>query len=289
MLCSSPVRLKNLSLVRCGQCMPCRIIRRRRWTMRLLLEASCHAETCFATLTYSDQFLPPMGSLVPDHGRLFVKRLRRRLPPRSLRFFGVGEYGSETWRPHFHYIFFGLGVSAERLIADAWRDPDSGKPIGHIHVGDATRESMQYVCGYNTKRMTSPDDPRLNGRHPEFFRFSNRPGIGANAISAIADAVSSHVSEAGFVPSEFLLHGKKFFLDTYLRKKLFLALGFSEEEFSREKEISRQELLDALFQLRAEARASGEYLSDKDVLLSSTAQKRLNIEGRDKIARSKKL
>ena len=66
------MRCKNLipvgqHYVPCGQCLACRINRRREWLARLHLEALDHDVVLFATLTYSDEFLPRSEETgVPD-------------------------------------------------------------------------------------------------------------------------------------------------------------------------------------------------------------------------------
>ena len=40
--------------------------------------------------------------------QLFMKRLRKKYSDDRIRFYACGEYGSETFRPHYHAILFGL-------------------------------------------------------------------------------------------------------------------------------------------------------------------------------------
>ena len=91
----------------CGQCLPCRINKKRVWTHRIMLESSLHTDNAFVTLTYSDENLPKDGSLVPRHVQLFLKKVRKEIEPARLRFFCVGEYGDRTQRPHYHVALFG--------------------------------------------------------------------------------------------------------------------------------------------------------------------------------------
>lgn len=139
----------------------------------------------------------------------------------------MGEYGYATERPHYHVALFNSHRSDEEIITKTWQ-------LGHIHVGDLTPASAGYLCGYVTKKMTSKDDIRLNGRYPEFARMSNRPGIGAAAMDIIGESLfNKHVVKQidldGDVPMS-IKHGRKSFpLGPYLRQKLREYVGMPDE------------------------------------------------------------
>lgn len=222
MLCTSPF-VRGLAAYPCGQCQPCRINRRRLWTHRLLLEQAKHEASSFITLTYDKANLPVGGTLVPKHTQLWLKRLRERLRPIPVRFFLVGEYGDETWRPHYHAALFGLGPHGSQEVQETWN-------MGFTSVGLLTAQSAAYVAGYVTKKMTSHQDPRLQGRHPEFCRMSLKPGIGASAMQDVANALNCSegaevMAHERDVPA-VLMHGRKLLpLGRYLRDRLRQEVG----------------------------------------------------------------
>ena len=74
--------------------------------IRCTHERTCHAGAFFLTLTYAESRLPENGSLRSKDLQLFFKALRRRVKER-IRYFAVGEYGSETKRPHYHALLYG--------------------------------------------------------------------------------------------------------------------------------------------------------------------------------------
>lgn len=198
-----------------------------------------HSENLFLTLTYGPVNLPEDEAVNPRDLQLFIKRLRQNVLPTQFRYFAVGEYGDKTMRPHYHLALFGLGASHEEAIRKAW-------PLGHIMIGTFTTASASYIGGYVTKKMTKKDDPRLNGRHPEFTRMSNRPGIGAPAMDTILDLLTSksgsYLLADGDVPKA-LRHGDKIYpLGRYLRSKLREGYGFKDEYVEKLKEIPKQEL-----------------------------------------------
>lgn len=206
-----------------------------------MLENVCHKDSCFVTLTYSDDHLPEGGSLAPKDFQDWLKRFRFAVRPVGIRFYGVGEYGDVTQRPHYHAAIFGyprckFGMSCYDLpgresccvhcdlIRDTW-----GR--GRVFVGSLEVESAQYIAGYVTKKMTSGDDPRLNGRHPEFARMSRRPGIGVNAMWEVADTLMRfNLDTAQSDVPVTLRHGSRQFpLGRLLRQKLRTMVGKDEK------------------------------------------------------------
>jgi len=197
-LCENPLPMHG-SLYPCGTCEPCRVKKKREWTTRILLEASQHKQNCFVTLTYSDDKLPPLGSLEPDHLKYFWMRLRKALYPQRFRYYAVGEYGDKSLRPHYHAAIFsfqtclygrtqhqkikrrGYCCPPCKIIFDAWG-------FGGVDLAQVEPASAAYVTGYVIKKMVHRHDERLNGRYPEFSRSSRRPGIGADYAPEIASA-----------------------------------------------------------------------------------------------------
>lgn len=221
MLCKKPY-LKGIQPYPCGQCLPCRLNRRRLWTHRIVLEAKLHAENCFATLTYDGEHYPPDGSLSVADCQKFLKRLRKLVG--SFRYFAVGEYGETTRRAHYHLALFGVGAESAPAIDKAWG-------LGFVHIGELNPDSAQYVAGYVVKKLTRRDDPRLSGRSPEFARMSLKPGIGAGFAVRFAEGLNSEpgarsIIASGDVPVTARTDGKHLPLGRYLRRQLREVLGF---------------------------------------------------------------
>lgn len=221
----------------CGQCLNCRINQRRVWTHRLLLEASEHANNAFVTLTYDEEHYPEGGTLRPADLRNYLKRLRKRLHPVTIRYFACGEYGEKSDHPHYHVALFGT----ESCRRGTTRISRHGTPccpvctlhretwgLGHTFLGQLTDQSAAYTVGYVTKKITNPKgEEELAGRHPEFARMSNRPGLGAGVIDEVASTIMQHRLEDALedVPTT-LRHGKKLLpLGRYLRRRLRTRIG----------------------------------------------------------------
>lgn len=78
--------------------------------------------------------------------------------------------------------------------------------------------------------MTRFDDPRLQGRHPEFARMSLRPGIGNDAMWQVAsDMFRWRLEDRDDVPNA-LAHGKmQYPLGRYLMRVLRKRVGKDEK------------------------------------------------------------
>jgi len=140
----------------CGVCIECRIRKSRDWAIRCYHERSMHERSCFITLTYAENPI----ALCRRDVTLFFKALRNA----GFRFsyFGCGEYGDETLRPHYHIILFGVDFGHDRY---PWRKTQKGhlqyrSPTlekhwqhGHAEIGEATEQSAAYVARYTLKKI----------------------------------------------------------------------------------------------------------------------------------------
>lgn len=279
MLCRKPFT-SGLLAFGCGQCNPCRINRRRVWSWRMFLESLCHDHSAFVTLTYDEEHLPHGATLEPPALQSFLKRLRAS-HSRPLRFFAVGEYGEHTHRPHYHLALFGLSPVDGHLVDRSW-------PDGHVHIGDLTPSSANYIAGYVVKKMTHASDPRLAGRHPEFARMSLRPGIGAPAMQVLRDALNnqvglSEIRSTGDVPRNLQLGRQSIPLARYLRKRLREELLLDDEDTSNSRIAYSLSLSDEVRALLEASLARGEVASLSQLIAQRDHQRILNAESRAKL------
>lgn len=100
------------------------------------------------------------------------KRLNKTLPKASfpIRYFAVGEYGSQRGRPHYHALIFNMLPKTVEHIQTLW-----GKGI--VHIGTVTSDSIGYVCKYQLKGKYQKQQLQ-DGLEKEFQIMSRRPGIG---------------------------------------------------------------------------------------------------------------
>lgn len=278
MLCKRPRNLGKKGIVPCTKCLPCLINARRVWAHRLMLEADCHEHKSFITLTFNQDNCP--REISKDFIKDWIKGFRehyRYHHGRSLRFYVVGEYGSKTWRPHYHAILFGYPSCANSYRKKWLRKRKRGcdcEPckflndywgLGFTDVGTCSLKSTQYVAGYVTKKMTKPDDPRLEGRHPEFAHSSRNPGIGNLAVAPISDSLFNTdtgeilLDQYMDIPSVLKCDGKILPLGRYMKNKIRQRLGV-DEEVSKKAFARWQKDMQDLYQ-------DGVYVSDESKVL----------------------
>lgn len=140
--------------------------------------------------------------------------------------------------------------------------------------------------------MTSKDDARLNGRHPEFARMSNRPGIGADFMHHIGSTLLEFnlADNKADVPSA-LRHGTRLLpLGRYLRRKLRAVVGLDEKT----PEHVLKELYETLQPMRHLAQATSDETGEKygeafkRLIIQQSDQAVLNMENRQKIFKDRK-
>lgn len=231
-LCNEEARLAATPFA-CGQCLHCRMNQARVDKTRIMLEASQWERNCWTTLTYDDVHLPRKlsieelsegfkyhitGRLRKDHLQKFIKRVRKRFYPLPIRFYAVGEYGDQSWRPHYHVILFNIGLEESYDIKKCWTD-ENKQPIGHTKEGDINPHSAGYVAGYTTSKVTKRNT--IDGRIPEFKTSSTggkfvKGGIGYNAVVKIANTLKScpDMDKENF--TEIAIGKKKYPIGRYL-------------------------------------------------------------------------
>lgn len=213
---SDPLPGKEVIPIPCGRCIGCRLDYSKEWANRCLLEMQYHERNCFVTLTYDDFHVPHSRFVSPDDGclvdvlslrsrdfQLFIKRLRKHFSDLGIRFFGCGEYGDDTLRPHYHVVLFGVDFDDKEFLKKSttgfdifssptltrlWSFPssrDEGShtpvtPAGIATVQACTYETCAYTARYVMKKLKGQESEFYKEMHiePPFVRMSRRPGLG---------------------------------------------------------------------------------------------------------------
>jgi hypothetical protein len=136
------INSKSYVLLPCGKCMNCLENRRREWAFRMSQELRDCVGSCFVTLTYSEENLEGFSLKIRDV-QLFMKKFRKMFK-QKIKYYAVGEYGSKSFRPHYHFIGFNTGLDLNEVnlkVLKAWNK-------GIVHVGDVSPGSILYVAKY---------------------------------------------------------------------------------------------------------------------------------------------
>lgn len=263
-MCLNPIPInigtehfKKYIRVPCGKCTECQENYSREWAFRCVQEASFYPQSCFCTLTYSDN--PVM--LVKKDLQDFIKRLRRRLEPLKIRYFACGEYGSKGLRPHYHIMIFGWKpddliefhkdnrgnmIYLSPMLADCWigqKDPNTGlypnPRAGFCSVGDITISSAKYCAKYMQKFQELPE----NFVKP-FILMSRKPGLGFNAI-CVSDLNTDSIiinGERIQVPRYYLKKLEEEGLDLSVLKCNRVYMGQAKQSFLGEEKRKKRSL-----------------------------------------------
>lgn len=175
----------SVEFIPCGKCLACRIDKRNEWTWRLMAEIR-NVDSVFLTLTIDDDNLQG-PSLKKRSVQLFLKRLRKALNGRKIKYFFVGEYGEIGMRPHYHAII--TNISTGKPMSYDTGDTDiirSCWPFGFIKVVPASKGSIRYVLKYMDKMQ---DDDQFASLYPGLlppFRLMSK-GLGRFYIESNFD------------------------------------------------------------------------------------------------------
>ena len=208
--------------VPCNKCILCGDKKAKDWSTRLFAEANFHDNhPWWITLTYNAYGLPLDKSISKKELSNFLKRLRERVSrvfskDIRLRFVGVGEYGFNNARPHYHLELFGMPkmcvTKVLLILENAWscrvtlkryselptdfrfvRFDKNGKKMyyqrkGFVYVKPAHDNTPLYLAKYMFK-------PELNtpfGCTPNFCLSSRKNGIGYDYAQSVKDWYRNH-------------------------------------------------------------------------------------------------
>lgn len=243
-------------LIPCGQCLSCRIQKSREWANRLMLELKYHDSAYFLTLTYNNDHARPAAdangevcdwlTLRKSDFQLFMKRLRKAVgnePEKRLRFYACGEYGTETFRPHYHAIVFNLHLDdlqfykkselgfsyyTSEFLNRVWSEKveyyENGEkkyryePIGYVIVGEVNWETCAYTARYVSKKLTGDEAKYYDefGLEHPFSLMSRKPGIAAQYFEDHKD----EIYQSEFINISTPKGGLKFRPPRYFDKKI---------------------------------------------------------------------
>lgn len=124
-----------------------------------------------------------------------MKRLRKKLEPKKIRFYHCGEYGDKLGRPHYHALLFNHDFPDKIYYSDNRGNPlytsqtlDTLWERGNCWIGNVTTQSAAYVARYIMKKINgsqasehykkvSEETGEIFNIQPEYTTMSRKPGI----------------------------------------------------------------------------------------------------------------
>lgn len=231
----------------CGKCLFCVKKRTSQWSLRLMQEDRVSVSAHFITLTYEEDNVHVTNQgflgLLKSDVQNFIKRLRHRncscaaglvrrkkatLTPQEkaqlrrikgsqkkpkcicppIKYYAVGEYGTNTQRPHYHVILFNAKLPA---IEEAWG-------LGSTHSGTVTGSSVGYTLKYISKPGAVPNTVKwpLDDRIPQFAIMSK--GLGSAYIGPARSWHHADLLNRAYCPGE---DGKRISMPRYYKEKIY--------------------------------------------------------------------
>jgi len=178
----------NEVILPCGKCAACINRKIQEWTFRLDNERINSKVTYFVTLTYNNYHVPinryGKMELKKEHVQQFLKKLRYdkdndpeygifedhyfkcNLRYENIRYYAVGEYGTERKRPHYHLVMYNC---SKKAIIDNWE-------YGEVDIQiPRSSQAIGYVIKYLHKRIYNITPKNVK---PEFSLMSKGIGLG---------------------------------------------------------------------------------------------------------------
>lgn len=226
----------------CGSCLMCTKNRASGWSFRLVKEGERSSLSLFVTLTYNTDNVPitkkgymslDRDIIIPnpnykkqliawENGKRkrkpkeqirqgsdltnFFKKLRKATKQKDIKYYAVGEYGSQTWRPHYHIILFNVDI---QHVLNAWTK-------GEVHFGNVSEASIGYTLKYISKNKKVPQHAN-DDRVPEYSRMSK--GLGSNYLTDdMKNWHKNNLNERLYIP---LKDGKKAPMPRYYKERIY--------------------------------------------------------------------
>lgn len=209
MSCIKPIIVKQSTgrhRVPCGKCAFCLKAKRDQWLFRLHHETRTQQMPAyFLTLTYDEKHVPRkkgVKTLYFRHLQLYFKKIRKE--GYNIKYVAVGEYGSQTLRPHYHAILW-TTASCE-VLSEKWHH-------GSVHFGNLTAASIAYTLKYIVQPKQGDNETKQRSR------LQASKGIGASYLTAEVHEYHSGDEENPVFESR--IDGAVRPLPRYYRTKIF--------------------------------------------------------------------
>lgn len=193
--------------VPCGKCGYCLQAKRSSWMFRVHYEMRVQQYPgYFLTLTYHPKYVRRVDggrlSLRFRDIQLYLKKLRKA--KYYCKYICVGEYGSETNRPHYHLLIWTDCPPVK--LESIWF-------MGLVHFGTLSMASAMYTLKY----IIQPKPPEYQGVERPRAQFSKGIGLGYLTTAMY----NYHTQDYDDPVMWSYVDGKKVSLPRYYRSKIF--------------------------------------------------------------------
>lgn len=207
--------------VPCGRCAFCLENKRSSWMFRVYYEMRTQEYPgYFLTLTYDEKHVRRTAggrlSLRFKDVQLFFKSLRRE--KFYVKYICVGEYGSETSRPHYHMLLW-TDCPPEKFERMWFR--------GRVHVGYASMASAMYVMKYIIQPRVKESKEVPYEHRREDTRLQVSKGLGLGYLSTAM--YYYHTADYDRPVLRGMCDGKIVALPRYYRTKIFTKYQLARE------------------------------------------------------------
>lgn len=250
MACVTPLQLKDerggnapsFRFVPCGKCGKCQEARRNQWTFRNQVEHKHSISSHWITLTYNDENLPKLDDqavLSKDDLQRFFKRLRKSNAQKwehQLRYYAVGEYGTNEKRPHYHILLYNCHPSLYPRIKAIWG-------LGHVYLATITDADIHYTTKYHLNKDAQSIYPV-----PEFTLMSRRPAIGYQYIEPNMELHRSNLQTFVYQNGHKTLMPRYYKDKIFSKEQQFYIMANAKTEITTKTEKDEQYLKSKLFE-----------------------------------------
>lgn len=186
--------------VPCGSCVTCLRTRATWWSHRIQHDVAAldclGIGSSFVTLTIESETTPILSK---SDLQKFFKRLRKRCPKYPFRYVAIGDYGENTFRPHYHCLLLGFPPELATEVRKSWK-------FGFVDVEAIASGNINYVVRYMQTHTPSQRKKFADVGLQEPFSLKSR-SIGSTLFRKIED-------------SRYMYKCRKYKIPPYWRGKL---------------------------------------------------------------------
>lgn len=204
--------------VPCGSCITCRRTQATWWSHRIQHDVAAldrlGVGSSFVTLTIESDTTPV---LCKSDLQKFFKRLRKRRSDYPFRYIAIGDYGENTFRPHYHALLLGFPPELASVVRKCWK-------FGFADIEPIASGNINYVVRYMQTYTPNHRQKFIDAGLQEPFSLKSR-GIG--------DALFREVDD-----SRYMYKCKRYKIPPYWQGKLNCAP--SPTDLSRFGDVARR-------------------------------------------------